>query len=130
MDISGKEPEEKDFVNFLKFYASLDKDELFPPINNVSEYMNYLKHLDKNKMRNDKEIDKNTKQTIQNGTAFYLQMKPENDWHYAGKGVKLGTADKAICWWKPDGAEKYRVVYGDLKIRDVSPEELSKLNQN
>jgi hypothetical protein len=61
---------------------------------------------------------------------FVMLMKPENDWHYAGKGVKLGSANRLIFWWKPDGAKNYRVIYGDLKIRDVNPEELKKTEFN
>ena len=42
------------------------------------------------------------------------------------KDVKLGDADKAIFWYRPKGAEKYRVIYGDLSVKDVAPENLPK----
>jgi len=58
------------------------------------------------------------------GLMFPHFMKPENDFHYQGANGKLGEADKAICWWRPDGSETYRVVYADLSVRDVSPEDL------
>ncbi|KPL12127.1 hypothetical protein AMJ85_01955 [candidate division BRC1 bacterium SM23_51] len=29
----------------------------------------------------------------------------------------------AIAWWKPDGSETYRIIYGDLSIRDVASED-------
>lgn len=45
-------------------------------------------------------------------------------WHYAGKGVKLGDGDTAICWYRPKDSETYRVVYGDLTVQDVAPEYL------
>jgi outer membrane lipoprotein-sorting protein len=51
-------------------------------------------------------------------------MPPGSDWHYAGKGVKLGQADKAIFWYRPAESETYRVIYGDLSIKDVAPENL------
>ena len=51
-------------------------------------------------------------------------MKAENDWHYAGQGVRLGDAGKPVCWWRPDGGETYRVIYGDLNVRDVPKEEV------
>jgi len=53
-----------------------------------------------------------------------LIMKPENDWHYAGEGVQLGEALIPICWWRPDGSDTYRVIYGDLSIEDVAPEDV------
>jgi hypothetical protein len=58
------------------------------------------------------------------GLTFVLFLKPENDWHYAGKGVTLGDGDTAIFWWKPDGATHYQVIYGDLTMREVAPENL------
>ncbi len=51
-------------------------------------------------------------------------MPPGTDWHYAGKGVKIGDADTAIFWYRLQNAENYRVMYGDLNIKDVSPENL------
>ncbi|MFC1558747.1 hypothetical protein ACFL40_05285 [candidate division KSB1 bacterium] len=126
VDMSEIKSSENDLINYLRFYASFHKEELLPPINNIPELMNYMKQLDKKKVKDEKEPDEKIKKSIQSGMLFFAQMKPENDWHYAGKGVKMGAADKPICWWKPDGAEKYRVIYGDLKIRDVDPDELKK----
>ncbi len=48
------------------------------------------------------------------------------DWHYAGAGVKLGDAEKAIFWYQPQGSDTCRVVYGDLNVKDVAPEDLPK----
>lgn len=41
-----------------------------------------------------------------------------------GEDVKLGDASKAVCWWKPPGSSTYRVVYGDLSVRGVAPDDL------
>lgn len=54
------------------------------------------------------------------GVAFYEALTAENHAHYAGKGVKLGTPDRPIFWYKPTGAEKYRVIYADLAVRDIT----------
>lgn len=43
---------------------------------------------------------------------------------YKGEGVKLGDADKIVFWYKPEKAEKYRVLYGDLKSGDVTADKL------
>ena len=48
------------------------------------------------------------------------------DSHYAGAGVKLGDADKAIFWYRQKDAKTYRVIYGDLSVKDVAPEDLPK----
>ena len=39
------------------------------------------------------------------GIIFYTTLKPENDPHYIGGGVKLGTPARPILWYKPTGAE-------------------------
>jgi hypothetical protein len=38
--------------------------------------------------------------------------------------VKLGDAGKIIFWYQPEGETKYRVVYGDLHVGDVSADQL------
>jgi outer membrane lipoprotein-sorting protein len=43
---------------------------------------------------------------------------------YKADGVKLGDADKIIFWYKPEGSEKYRVVFGDLHVGDVAADQL------
>jgi outer membrane lipoprotein-sorting protein len=58
---------------------------------------------------------------------FFLQLfETDGKYHYAGKGVKLGEADKAIFWYRPEDSETYRVIYGDLSVKDVAQENLPK----
>jgi hypothetical protein len=61
------------------------------------------------------------------GITFYVRLKPENDPHYVGGGVKLGTPERPILWYKPTGADKYRVIYADLSVKDMAPEDVKKL---
>lgn len=154
MDFSA--PDEKDLIKFLRYYAEGLKamglkDVTFPPApNNPVEFIKHLRSLKKEGKLIDKEMTKDESQQMTfemtRGVMFIVQMKPENDWHYAGEGVHLGDADTPICWWKPSGkngapalggepkpggyqvwrpgAETYRVVYGDLSVRDVAPENL------
>ena len=63
------------------------------------------------------------------GLTFYQLLTAENDPHYAGEGVKLGTADRPILWYKPTGAEKYRVVYADLSIQERTADEVRQFSQ-
>jgi hypothetical protein len=58
------------------------------------------------------------------GCAFIEQLPEGSDYQYVGEDVRLGDASKPVCWWKPPGAKTYRVVYGDLSIRDVAPADL------
>jgi len=56
-----------------------------------------------------------------------MTLKPENDPHYVGGGVKLGTPDRPILWYKPTAAAKYRVIYADLSVKELAAEQLKKL---
>ncbi len=47
-------------------------------------------------------------------------------WDYAGGGVEVGDAGTAVFWYKPKDCETYKVIYGDLSVRDVAPEDLPK----
>ena len=52
-----------------------------------------------------------------------LEMHPSA--RYAGKGVKLGDGTKPIFWYKPaKDSQAYRVIYGDLSVKDVPTDEL------
>ena len=55
------------------------------------------------------------------GITFYEMLKPENDPHYVGGGVKLGTPDRPILWYRPTGTDKYRVIWADLSVKDMGP---------
>ncbi len=61
------------------------------------------------------------------GCAFIEQLPEGSDYQYVGEDVKLGDANAPVCWWKPPGSKTYRVVYGDLSIRDVEPGDLPEI---
>ena len=56
--------------------------------------------------------------------GFLYSLSPENDWHYAGKDVKLNTPNRPIFWYKPHKGSSYQVIYADLSIKEVSSEEV------
>jgi len=60
------------------------------------------------------------------GLMFLLNLPAESNWRYAGEDVKFGDAGTPIFWYRPERAETYRVIYGDLSVMDVSPKNLPK----
>ena len=58
-------------------------------------------------------------QKYMQGILFYMSLKPENEAHYAGSGVKLGTPNRPIFWYKPTGANRFHVIYADLKVKEM-----------
>ena len=83
--------------------------------------------LDRDNPPPQEEIDK-----FFNNVIFVLTGRVQEvlakttDWHYTGKGVKLGDVDTAILWFRLKGSETYRVIYGDLSAKDIRPENLPK----
>ncbi len=58
---------------------------------------------------------------------FIKDKAIDQSFRYLGKGVRLGDKDAVICWYKLKDAKDqktYRVVYGDLSVKDVAPEDL------
>ena len=63
--------------------------------------------------------------------AVLNQLAPEHDWHYAGKNVKLDTPNRPIFWWKPTMiSDDYEVIYADLSVKDVAPEDVPKVPED
>jgi hypothetical protein len=50
------------------------------------------------------------------GLRFAVQLPPESNAHYAGRDVKLDAPDRPIFWYRPAGAEEYRVIRADLSV--------------
>jgi hypothetical protein len=55
---------------------------------------------------------------------YFVRLPKGSERQYVGEGVKLGDAKKAVYWWKLPDSKTYRVIYGDLSLRDVEPNDL------
>jgi hypothetical protein len=55
---------------------------------------------------------------------FTIFFPGEGEWTYRGKGVRLGETGTPIFWYRPKKSETYRVIYGDLHVENVYPENL------
>lgn len=63
--------------------------------------------------------------------AILNGLSPKQDWHYAGKDVKLNAPNRPIFWWKPPKKSgKYEVIYADLSVKEVGPEDVPKVPQS
>jgi len=58
------------------------------------------------------------------GITFVQSLPADSDWHYAGKDVTFGDAEMPIFWYRPEGAETYRIIYGDMTIDEVPASEI------
>lgn len=126
LDLQGST--EQDFIEGLRVRAEVLGAGQFPDSVAVEDYIKEAPAIGK-KMT---ELGLSEKEQTELGMKlsrhllFIRFFKGEGQWHYAGSGVKLGDADKAIFWYQPKGSQTYRVIYGDLSIKDVAPENLPK----
>ena len=132
INVPTQESTENDLITFLRWWATKLADGQLPDSLSIQEFGKNMKELMKSGKIKPSDEDKNLteeqrmQKTLQmtHGMMFVMTMKPENDWHYAGKGVKLGEAEKAIFWYRPTSSQNYRVIYGDLSVREVTPDKL------
>jgi outer membrane lipoprotein-sorting protein len=117
---------EETFVNWLRWWANGNIDETFPPMVFGSEIAKVVMDMAKQGKLKGEAWEKVDTQQMFNAMLFVANLPKESNWRYAGNGVKLGTADKPIFWYKPNGADKYRVIFGDLNVKDVNEADLPK----
>jgi outer membrane lipoprotein-sorting protein len=129
------EPTEEDFIESFKIWAEY-MDGNFPPKMDRSALDEFRKRQ-KEKMKDEKITEPSKvidgvvrlQQVIidmVHGFPFVESLPADSDWHYVGKDVKFGDARTPIFWYRPKGSANYHVIYGDLSVKDVSPENLPK----
>lgn len=117
---------EADFIEGLRIWAELFGDGTFPDDVSIEYFIKQVqtmqKVVDELDLPDDEETQLDMK--LQKYLLFIRFFKGEGKWHYAGKGVALGDAEAAIFWYRPKGSELFRVIYGDLTVKEVSPQDL------
>lgn len=117
---------EEDFIEGLRTWTKYVGDGEFPGDVSIEYYVKQAPIL----QEKFEELDLSDEEELEVGMKFQRHImfirffKGEGKWHYAGKGVKLGDADKAIFWYQPKDSPTYRVIYGDLSVKDISTEDL------
>jgi hypothetical protein len=120
---------EQDFIESLRIWAKVLGDGVFPDQISTEATMKQMPALIEKLKQMQVSEEEGTKMgmTIGKGMMFHQMLDIGGaDWHYAGAGVKLGDAGKPIFWYQPQGSETYRVISGDLTVKDVAAEDLPK----
>jgi len=123
-EIDGSKPTEKDLIAALKSCAELSEGEFPASLDTQGVMAIVMKQAMKAKTGNsisEEAFEGLMKQSLKigRGIGYALQLPDSADGHYAGKGVKLGDKERPIFWFKPEEKASYRVVYGDLSVRDA-----------
>jgi predicted anti-sigma-YlaC factor YlaD len=120
---------EQDFITVLRLWAEHLLGGSFPQSLTVGDLMSLTPQMGEKIGQLNISDEEKTQlgMAMGRGFVFFQQLDPNRiKWHYAGSGVKLGDASKAIFWYQPKGSQTYRVIYGDLSVKDVAPNDLPK----
>jgi len=115
---------EEDLVESLRIWAEIILDGAFPDAIGTDHFIKQAAPLGY-KLASLRLPHSEIEQFLK-GVIFLQKFEFGGKWGYAGKGVKLGDADKIILWYQPQGSNTYRAIYGDLHVEDSSPEDLPK----
>jgi outer membrane lipoprotein-sorting protein len=119
---------EEDFIESLRIWAEIISDGTFPEAIGTESAMKEMPTLVQKVKAMELSEEKGSQigMSFAKGMLFHQTLESQGRWTYAGAGVKLGDASKAIFWYQPQGSATYRVIYGDLSVKDVTPEDLPK----
>ena len=121
---------EQDLIEYLRAWSSWTKDNKFPPTLNPIELQKVSMEMEQRgefgKGETTEQQRKRDAMTMYRGIMFLTKLPAGSNWRYAGEDVKFGDAETPIFWYRPEGSETYRIIYGDLSVKDVAPENLPK----
>jgi outer membrane lipoprotein-sorting protein len=115
---------EDTFVEFLRFWSNATVDGTFPPMVAGSEIAKVTMDMARQGKFKGPEWGNAEAQRMFNGMLFVANLPPDSNWRYAGENVKYGDADTVIFWYRPQGSVNYRVIFADLRVEEVAPENL------
>jgi hypothetical protein len=117
---------EQDFIESLRIWAEILLDGRFPEAIGTENSMKQMPLLVEKLASLDLTEEEMTQMPIKFalGMLFLQVYEASGKWHYAGADVELGDPDTPIFWYLPKDSETYRVIYGDLSVEDVAPENL------
>jgi len=120
---------EKDFLNGLRLWTGVVRDGFFPDSLSLMDWYKQYPQAEEKLMVSglDKSLWEKMKTQIARSMLFVNVVKVDGEIQYAGRGVRLGDADRPVFWYRssqnPSGP--YRVIYGDLHVAEVDAETVS-----
>jgi outer membrane lipoprotein-sorting protein len=128
LQVDASEANEQDLVEYLRLWSTWTKDGTFPPTLNPVALAKVAMEMQKEgKFRDGQTSEQDRLQhmmKLTRGVTFVMKLPAESNWRYAGENVKYSDSQTPIFWYKPEGSVTYRIIYGDLSVKDVAPENL------
>ena len=114
---AAKDASEDDLLLLLRAWSG-GNGNVFP--DSLTDVGGWYKAATKYDWSKEKQDEKTMEKAI---SRAFFRLGARQDWVYRGKGVKVGNAKQAV-FWTPAGNGKYRVIYGDLSVRQADKKEL------
>ena len=115
---------EKDLTDGLAIWAKWN-DGVFPAEFQMTAEQIKKSSQESNSLSRDEQIARTMKLTQMIARMIvFMTLRRDQDFHYAGGGVRIGDGNKPIAWWKPKGSKNYRVLFGDLTFKDSPAEQV------
>jgi len=111
---------EEDIVALLKWYAARSGGS-FPKA--LDRWVDFAKAAKQKGQGTDQKELMGIMVRAGRATAFLTGLGA-NNYGYAGAEAKLGEGQKIVFWYRVDGSEQYRAIFGDLHGEDVSRERI------
>jgi len=126
--IDFSDSSESAFIETLRIWAEIIEDGQFPESINLEDVVKvgpkFGLGMKRAGLTEEQQAEVATKWG--QGLVFIRFFKGKGQWHYAGKGVKLGDSNTPIFWYQPQESQTWRVIYGDLHVEDVEEADLPK----
>jgi outer membrane lipoprotein-sorting protein len=124
----GTAETEETFIAWLRWWSNMTVDGTFPPIVVGPQIAKIFVDMAREGKFKDKDFKWSNADTQQmfHALLFVPKLPKESNWRYAGNGVKINTPDTPIFWYRPAGNDKYRVIYADLTVREMTEGQLPK----
>ncbi len=120
---------ERDFIEHLRLWSNWTVDASFPPTVSGPDIARVAVQM----AQEGKFVGpyapaysaEQQPQIMYRGMAF-LSKLPEGTWRYAGQNVSFGDPTVPIFWYQPAGSATWRIIYADMHVADVAPQDLPK----
>ena len=113
-------------VEGLKYFAQIN-DGKYPAKLSIGDILGEIGNIFRANNSDPHFLDDGKISTLKYGAQFFGTLEPEGkEPVYNGATVTAADSDKVLVRWKLDDG-KYRVIYGDLRIEDVSSGRLEEL---
>ena len=122
------DPTEEDMIEGLRTVAVFLGGE-FPSEFELRPLQKILReYIEQNNLSPSKDELHSLGEKLSPATKYFARINSNKDFFklsYIAGGIELGDANTPILWYTPQGSPNYHVVYGDLSVKEVAPDNLA-----